>query len=526
MKMFAIDFLSDILGVKELGSTLPQHVQEFASFVAYVINREIDINDHLSRYSMASIVLDGTLDHVDGGDNALGEQLVHIHLNFPLFTDTFTWDITNPDNQPETFACELVRDLGLEPAVDYSVAIAYEIRRQCQIFICQKVQGFCNIQDNYVSQRYDPSASSMLYHQLNAAAGDRDGGEYHHVLLQDQSLGNRLEGEPKAPRAGEESDHLMVMKEDAFSSSSEAHLAQSIADDKQLSLKTTNAPDSNDKQQAEQVVRSPAHLSNCDKVMQYKDQDQKEKPRVHTKKSFVAAGKHFGLSEMIFNGQSLSYTLGQPKVPGQLQAAASLRKGKSQQYDHSAGDAADFGGLGSFLNDPKGVPDCLKMCGVMQEHEREQSEFEDYTFLADMVIKNKQYWPKTPKDAAKEQQELADKEVLAAAESLALKQNMSSSNLQALKEQDNSKAHGVSEWPHQASSLTTHNDKIFSVQHDESHRLNRAADNPFQMYNTRDVEPLLVNPSEEEDGEQLNSATLKDNRNGAGAAVGAPTTAI
>lgn len=136
MKMFAIDFLSDILGEKELGSSLVQHVQEFASFVAYVINREIDLNDHLSQYSLASMVLDGTFNQVDGDENVLGEQLVHIHLNFPLFTDTLTWDITNPDNQPETFACELVRDLGLEPAVDYSVAIAYEIRKQIQIFIC------------------------------------------------------------------------------------------------------------------------------------------------------------------------------------------------------------------------------------------------------------------------------------------------------------------------------------------------------------------------------------------------------
>ena len=48
MKMFAIDFLSDVLGEKALGSSFVQHVQQFASFVAYVINREIDLNDHLS----------------------------------------------------------------------------------------------------------------------------------------------------------------------------------------------------------------------------------------------------------------------------------------------------------------------------------------------------------------------------------------------------------------------------------------------------------------------------------------------
>jgi len=129
MKMFAIDFLSDILGEKQLGASHQFHVQQFASFVAYVINREIDLNDQLSQYSLASLVLDGALNQVDGADHELGEQLVEIHLNFPLFTDTLTWDITNPDNQPETFACELVRDLGLEPSVDYTVAIAYEIRK-------------------------------------------------------------------------------------------------------------------------------------------------------------------------------------------------------------------------------------------------------------------------------------------------------------------------------------------------------------------------------------------------------------
>ena len=96
--MFAIDFLSDVLGEKSFGSSFVQHVQQFASFVAYVINREIDLNDHLSQYSVASIVVDGALVQLDAGDNALGEQLVLIHLNFPLFTDTLTWDISNPDN--------------------------------------------------------------------------------------------------------------------------------------------------------------------------------------------------------------------------------------------------------------------------------------------------------------------------------------------------------------------------------------------------------------------------------------------
>ena len=88
------------------------------------------------------------------------------------------------------------------------------------------------------------------------------------------------------------------MKEDAFSSSSE-HLV-SIADDKQLSLKTTNAPDSNDKQQVEQLVRSP-NQSNCEKIFQ----DQKEKIRIHNKKNIINHTKHFSNSELIFNAKSL-----------------------------------------------------------------------------------------------------------------------------------------------------------------------------------------------------------------------------
>lgn len=48
MKMFAIDFLSDILGKEELGKYLTQQINQFASFVAYTISREIDLNDHLS----------------------------------------------------------------------------------------------------------------------------------------------------------------------------------------------------------------------------------------------------------------------------------------------------------------------------------------------------------------------------------------------------------------------------------------------------------------------------------------------
>lgn len=123
--------------------------------------------------------------------------------------------------------------------------------------------------------------------------------------LVDQTI-HRLEGEIQESRVGDESDAFM--KEDLFSSSSDNLV--SVADEKQLSMdnlnsqfdgyKTTNAPDSNDKQHVEPLVRSP-NLSNCERM----HQDQKEKPRNPYKKSLISSNRVFGLSEMIFNGQSL-----------------------------------------------------------------------------------------------------------------------------------------------------------------------------------------------------------------------------
>ena len=68
MKMFAIDFLSDVLGAEELGKCTQDHINEFTSYISYVINREIDLNDHLSQYSLASMVVDGSLDQPNNGE--------------------------------------------------------------------------------------------------------------------------------------------------------------------------------------------------------------------------------------------------------------------------------------------------------------------------------------------------------------------------------------------------------------------------------------------------------------------------
>jgi len=126
-----------------------------------VINREIDLNDHLSQCSPASLVIDGVFDQSAHCNSSVGEQVIPIRLCFPFFTDCFDWDMSNPDNQPETFASALVRDLELEPAIDYSIAIAYEIRKQVQIHVCQRMQGFCNLWESYVQQRAEEVAAAM-----------------------------------------------------------------------------------------------------------------------------------------------------------------------------------------------------------------------------------------------------------------------------------------------------------------------------------------------------------------------------
>jgi hypothetical protein len=45
----------------------------------------------------------------------IGENIINIELKLPYLTDSFEWDINNPDNQPEEFSALLVSDLGLKP---------------------------------------------------------------------------------------------------------------------------------------------------------------------------------------------------------------------------------------------------------------------------------------------------------------------------------------------------------------------------------------------------------------------------
>ena len=77
MKFFAIDYLSDVMGRKLISSISPKaitgkclqflaylilflYLLDFANFLAYTINREIDLNNHLDHFSATSMVIDGT----------------------------------------------------------------------------------------------------------------------------------------------------------------------------------------------------------------------------------------------------------------------------------------------------------------------------------------------------------------------------------------------------------------------------------------------------------------------------------
>jgi len=86
--------------------TQPSHVAAFANFVAYIVNREIDLSDHLSIFSVESMVKDGVFG--PGCGIGFGEHLVPITLHLGDLRETVTWDICNPDNQPEDFAASFV----------------------------------------------------------------------------------------------------------------------------------------------------------------------------------------------------------------------------------------------------------------------------------------------------------------------------------------------------------------------------------------------------------------------------------
>jgi len=82
MKMFAINYLSDIFG-RNLKSFLTSHISGFANFVAYVICREIDLARHMDSFSIESMVKDGIFGH--GAGIGYGEHLITLNLSFKDF---------------------------------------------------------------------------------------------------------------------------------------------------------------------------------------------------------------------------------------------------------------------------------------------------------------------------------------------------------------------------------------------------------------------------------------------------------
>ena len=66
---------------------------DFANFIAYTINREIDLADHMDECSVESMVKNGVF-----GGGQYGEHIVRITLKFRDYTDEIEWDICNPDN--------------------------------------------------------------------------------------------------------------------------------------------------------------------------------------------------------------------------------------------------------------------------------------------------------------------------------------------------------------------------------------------------------------------------------------------
>ena len=102
MKEFAINFLSDVLGRESLNNYGQNHIQAFSNYLVYLINIEISLADGLNKFSVESLVKNGVFGN--GSGMGYGEHLIQIDLSYGTFTDNITWDICNPDNQPEDFA--------------------------------------------------------------------------------------------------------------------------------------------------------------------------------------------------------------------------------------------------------------------------------------------------------------------------------------------------------------------------------------------------------------------------------------
>lgn len=122
MRVFAVDYLSDLMGA-EFQKLEAVQVQSFASFVAFVICREVQLHERIDSLSASNLIKDGHLTN-----EAAQEHLIQIKLSFTDFEDSFSWDISEPNNDPFEFAEATVRDCHLPPF--YVTRIAHEIQRQ------------------------------------------------------------------------------------------------------------------------------------------------------------------------------------------------------------------------------------------------------------------------------------------------------------------------------------------------------------------------------------------------------------
>ena len=85
IKTFAINFLSDYFGEKNIARYQSQHISAFGNFLAYIINREIELADSLDDFSVESLVKNGTFGF--GNGLAYGEHIITIDLEYKNFVD-------------------------------------------------------------------------------------------------------------------------------------------------------------------------------------------------------------------------------------------------------------------------------------------------------------------------------------------------------------------------------------------------------------------------------------------------------
>jgi SWI/SNF-related matrix-associated actin-dependent regulator of chromatin subfamily B protein 1 len=122
--LFAENLVEDLQVPLELRNVLIQQV-----------NREMQeqIQDYYPHIYFDDKPLDPTLPYSAYKNDEM-RILIKLHITIGAHTlvDQFEWEINNPDNDPEEFARQLTRDVGLSG--EFTTAIAHSIREQTQLF--------------------------------------------------------------------------------------------------------------------------------------------------------------------------------------------------------------------------------------------------------------------------------------------------------------------------------------------------------------------------------------------------------